>query len=377
MKRLRVKPRANWQTAVEGLGLQFHTPGGQPYWDESVCYRFSAREVDQLEAAAEELQRLCLAAGQFIIDSDRFEAFHIPAAARPLIRDAWEREPPSIYGRFDLMYNGAAPPKLLEYNANTPTSLLEAAVIQWYWHLDQMPRTDQFNSIHEKLIAQWRAIRPCLNVNRLHFTAVDDAEDMTTIAYLRDTAEQGGIHTGALTIDRIGWNEQAREFRDLDERRIENIFSLYPWEWLLKDFPGPLLELYPKMIWIEPIWKMMWSNKALLAVLWELFPGHPNLLETYLDGPHGLREFVKKPLLSREGANVTLVTRSGELATPGTYGAEGYVYQALAPEASFDGMRPVLGSWYVTDQGPAGIGIRESDGPVTNNLSRFVPHFFD
>ena len=60
------------------------------------------------------------------------------------------------------------------------------------------------------------------------------------------------------------------------------------------------------MIWIEPIWKMMWSNKALLAVLWEMFPGHPNLLETYLDGPHGLREFVKKPLLSREGANVTL-----------------------------------------------------------------------
>jgi glutathionylspermidine synthase len=40
-------------------------------------------------------------------------------------------------------------------------------------------------------------------------------------------------------------------------------------------------------------------------------------------------------------------------------------------------MRPVLGSWYVTDQGSAGIGIRESDGFVTDNLSRFVPHFFE
>ena len=111
--------------------------------------------------------------------------------------------------------------------------------------------------------------------------------------------------------------------------------------------------------------------------LWEMFPGHPNLLEAYLDGPHGLSEFVKKPLLSREGANITLHTRNSEVTTPGPYGREGYVYQALGPWAVFDGMRPVLGSWYVTDQGAAGIGIRESDGAVTDNLSRFVPHFFD
>ena len=377
MKRLQIKPRPNWQAEVERLGLKFHTPEGHPYWDESVCYRFSSREVDQLEAATEELQRLCLLAGQFIIDNDRFDDFHIPAAVRPLIRDAWEKEPPSIYGRFDLMYNGNSPPKLLEYNANTPTSLLEAAVVQWYWHLDQKPGTDQFNSIHEKLIAQWKEIPPYLKGNHLYFTAMDNAEDMTTIAYLRNTAEQGGIHTSAIAIDQIGWNERAREFRDLDERKIESVFSLYPWEWLLKDFPGPLVESCPNMIWMEPIWKMMWSNKALLAVLWEMFPGHPNLLEAHLEGPHGMSEFVKKPLLSREGANITLHTRNEEVSTQGPYGREGYVYQALGPWAVFDGMRPVLGSWYVTDQGAAGIGIRESDGPITGNLSRFVPHFFD
>lgn len=377
MKRLGIKPRSNWQAEVERLGLSFHTPEGQPYWDESACYQFTAREVDELEASTEELQRLCLEAGQFIIDNDRFDDFRIPAAARPLIRNAWETEPPSIYGRFDLMYDGTSPPKLLEYNANTPTSLLEASVVQWYWHLDRMRGTDQFNSIHEKLIAQWRAIRAYLKSGPLHFTSMNNAEDTTTITYLRDTAEQAGIGTAAIAIDRIGWNERAREFRDLDERKIENVFSLYPWEWLLKDFPGPLLEVCPKTIWIEPIWKMMWSNKALLAVLWELFPGHPNLLETHRDGPHGLSEFVRKPLLSREGANVTVHTRGGDFSTDGPYGEEGYVYQALGPEVSFDGMRPVLGSWYVTDQGAAGIGIRESDGFVTDNLSRFVPHFFE
>ena len=131
------------------------------------------------------------------------------------------------------------------------------------------------------------------------------------------------------------------------------------------------------MIWMEPIWKMMWSNKALLAVLWEMFPGHPNLLEAHLDGPHGMSEFVKKPLLSREGANITLHTRNGEVPRGGRMVRKATFTRRWVRGRSFDGMRPVLGSWYVTDQGPAGIGIRESDGAITDNLSRFVPHFFD
>ena len=198
MRRVPATPRRNWQAEVERLGLKFHTPDGHPYWDESACYRFSSREVDELEAATEALQQLCLKAGQFIIDNDRFDAMRIPAAARPLIRDAWEKEPPSIYGRFDLMYNGNGPPKLLEYNANTPTSLLEASVIQWYWLEEAMKGKDQFNSIHEKLIAQWKEIQPYVKGGPLYFTAMDNAEDLTTISYLRDTAEQGGIRTEAL-----------------------------------------------------------------------------------------------------------------------------------------------------------------------------------
>ena len=376
MKRIVITPRENWQQKVEQIGLTFHTPGGRTYWDESVCYRFTSREVDELEAATEELQKLCLAAGQFILDHDRFDQFQIPFLARQAIRDAWEAEPPSLYGRFDLAYNGNGPPKLLEYNANTPTSLLEASVVQWHWRQEVFPATDQFNSIHEKLIAKWSDLKSYLRGSPLYFTCMPDDEDLMTVTYLRDTAEQAGIKTAHIFVRDLGWNMAAQQFRALDDRPIASLFALYPWEWLLADLPGPVLASCPKMDWIEPIWKMMWSNKALLAVLWEMFPNHPNLLPAYLDGPRDLQNFVRKPLLSREGANITLHKDGAEVSTPGTYGEGGAVYQALAPECVFDGQTPVIGSWYVMDLGACGIGIREAEG-ITTNLSHFVPHYFD
>ena len=376
MKRVRLTPRDNWQQKVESLGLVYHSPEGRPYWDESVCYHLTSSEIDTLEAATEEVQRLCLAAGQFIIDNNRFSQFRIPAAAQNVIRAAWEAEPPSIYGRFDFAYDGVNPPKLLEYNADTPTGLLEASIVQWHWRQEMFPATDQFNSLHEKLIAKWSDLRSNLRGKPLYFTLMRDDEDLLTVSYLRDTAQLAGIPTEHLFVRDIGWNKKTATFRDLQDRPIASLFALYPWEWLLRDMPEPILATYSQMDWIEPIWKMLWSNKALLAILWEMFPNHPNLLGAYLDGPRGMTNFVRKPLLSREGANITLHKGASEITTPGPYGEEGYVYQALAPEWQSEGNTPVIGSWYITDTGAAGIGIREASG-ITGNLSRFVPHYFD
>jgi glutathionylspermidine synthase len=321
------------------------------------------------------MQGLCLKAVQYVLDNERLDDFGIPAAARTAIRESWEAEPPSLYGRFDLAYDGESPPKLLEYNANTPTALLEASVVQWYWRQEVFPATDQFNSIHEKLIAKWSELKRYLRGSTLYFTCMDSEEDWMTIVYLRDTAEQAGIRTQPIGIGDIGWNQATRAFRDLKEQPIQSVFSLYPWEWLLSDFSGPVLETYSQMDWIEPIWKMLWSNKALLAILWELFPEHPNLLPAYLDLPRDLREYVEKPLLSREGSNITVHSQSGVTSTSGPYGNSRSVYQQFAGKRRFEGQTPIMGSWYVMDQGPAGLGIREAP-LVTTNLSRFVPHFF-
>jgi glutathionylspermidine synthase len=129
-------------------------------------------------------------------------------------------------------------------------------------------------------------------------------------------------------------------------------------------------------IWIEPAWKMLLSNKGILPVLWELFPGHPNLLRSSFDGPVDMEFWVKKPLLGREGANITLQGPDGLLQSEGEYGEEGFVYQELAPVGCWDGKYPVIGSWVVgQEEGSAcGVGIRESGTRIVTNMSQFVPH---
>jgi glutathionylspermidine synthase len=358
---------------VEKVGLTFHSlADGSPYWDESAYWEFTAAEVDRLEAATAEIQRLCLAAGEHILANDRFAEMKIPAAVER-IRETWRTEPPALYGRLDLAFDGKEI-KLLEYNADTPTALVEAAVAQWYWLQDVFPEADQFNSLHEKLVAKWKDLRPFL-ANTVYFGHDGSEEDSMTVAYLRDTAEQAGLRTASIAMREIGWQAGRSRFFDLEQRPIESIFKLYPWEWLLKDrFGEDALAAMDSMWWIEPIWKMLWSNKALLAILWELNPGHELLLPAYLDGPRGMTSFVRKPLLGREGAGVE-VFRDGDSGLSAGAASGDIVYQELASLAQADGKTAVLGSWLV-DGEPAGVGIRESAGLVTTNVSRFVPHLF-
>ena len=376
MKRRKGKARADWVNKVEDVGLVYHHTQGKPYWDESVYYEFTAKEVDVLEAATNELQRICLLAGQKIIDDNRFAEFGIPQLAWQAITDTWITEPPAIYGRMDLAYNGYDPPKLLEYNADTPTALLESAVVQWYWLEEVHKGADQFNSIHERLVAKWKELRGYLD-NVLYFAHLDDpqGEDTMTANYLRDTASQAGFDARGILVRDIGWD--GKEFVDMQNRAMRAIFKLYPWEWMMHEGFGPhAIETMNVVNWVEPIWKMLWSNKAILPLLWEMFPNHPNLLPAYFDGPRDLKEWIRKPKMSREGANVTVHSSDGpDLTTGGDYGEEGFVYQELASIFHGEGQYAVLGSW-VIDGESGGMGIRESDGPVTRNESRFVPHLF-
>jgi glutathionylspermidine synthase len=382
MRRIKLEPRSNFVKLAEEIGFNYSSIDGQAYWDESAAYVFSLRQIeDDIEAPSEELASLCLNIIPNIISSEELlTKLAIPKHAWSAISDSWARREPSLYGRFDFSYDGKSPAKLLEYNADTPTSLFESAVVQWFWLKDLVERgdlpahTDQYNSIHEALIDRWRDIA---KERFVHLACMSgNIEDIGNVAYLNECAVQAGLQTKLIDMNDIG--VLSNQFMDRENVAIKYAFKLYPWEWMLSDELGrsPAMK---NTQFIEPAWKILFSNKGFLALLWEAEPNHPNLLPCFFETDthaDSLGEcFARKPLLSREGANVTLINGGTILAqTSGVYGSEGFVLQKLHLLPNFDGKHPVIGSWIVGNKA-VGMGIREDVGLITSNKSCFVPHF--
>ena len=382
MERISVPARPDWQEKARAVGFGFHEMYGEPYWLDDVAYSFSMEEIEKnLEAPSEELHEMCMDLVDDIVASEEYlDRLAIPEQLRDVVRRSWERGDRHLYGRFDLAYDGTGPAKLLEYNADTPTSVFETGYFQFNWLTDQVtlgvlpPEADQFNSLQESLI---EAFEHFPKDSIFHFAAMlDNEEDRGTTVYIMDCAVQAGHRVDLLDITQIGIDAQGR-YTDLKDRVIERCFKLYPWEFMLRE-PFAQQLIPSGDVFIEPAWKAVLSNKGVLPLLWQRHQGHPNLLAAYFadDSRAGeLKDFVRKPLLSREGENVT-ITRNGEIfaEAPGDYGEEGFVIQAYTPLFASDGGFAVLGSWMVGDRA-CGLAVREDRSPITANLSRFIPHF--
>lgn len=365
MRRHCIAPRANAGTRLAALGFALAGGAEREYWNESAAWELTRADVAVLEAATLELNRLCLQAAGHAVRHDMHEIFGIPASAWPLVRDSWHRGEPSIYGRMDLRWDGTGAPQLLEFNADTPTALYEAAVLQWDWLIGTRPEADQYNGIHEALIARWRAVA-CGGA--VHFTCMgDQPEDRITVDYMRDTALQAGSDAPFVDIADIGWD--GTHFVDPDRRVMRRVFKLYPAEWMFREaFGGHIASAGAQ--WMEPPWRLMLGSKGLLALLWQLFPGHPNLLPAYRTPQRCGGPEIAKPLFGREGANI----RAPGLETDGPFGDQPCVYQAFRELPCVGGNYPVLGSWVIGGRA-VGIGFREDSTPITRDTSCFVPHF--
>jgi glutathionylspermidine synthase len=339
---------------------------------------FTSSEIDYLDDVTQILHDLCLEAVDHVVRRNLFSRLAIPPAWEECIRRSWQRNDPSLYGRFDLVHDGKGEAKLIEYNADTPTSLIESSIAQWVWLEESLPGYDQFNSIHEKLLDGLQGQKERMGAGEiLYFASVrDHEEDFVTVEYMRDVALQVGLDARHLWVDEIGYSAESGDFRDLEGLPIEHLFKLYPWEWLMAEPFGQHLLAEPYRTILEPPWKAVLANKGILALLWEMFPNHPNLLPASLAPLSGVGRSVRKPLLSREGANITLFSEGRPVEeTGGNYGVEGYVYQEYCELPRFGDSYTLVGSWIV-DGRPAGIGIREDVSPITKDSSTFVPHFF-
>ncbi len=406
MDKIDLPERPGWREEAEKLGFTFADMEGEPYWDETSAYRFTLNQIEtDIEDPATELHGMCREAVALAVRDERWlTALDIPRQHWDLIEQSWSHGEPELYGRMDLAYDGSGPAKLLEYNADTPTSLYESASFQWLWFEQQQAAgvlaegTDQFNGIHEALVERWGQI--CAPGENVHFAAdPDNPEDYATVETMAWAAREAGLGAHFTALAQIGLTDEG-QFADDQSRVIGTLFKLYPWEDMLRDeFAANLQSSQTR--YIEPPWKALLSNKGLLPLLWQMFPGHPNLLPAFFqadlrDALTGgtpapdiapaleaardqlARGHVIKPIFSREGAGV-IITENGtetQRTQDDSYSHHPLIVQALAPLPDFGGFHPVLGAWIV-GEACTGLGLREDRSRITHNLSRFKPHFIE
>ena len=306
MKKITLPERPHWRDHAKEVGFTFADMHGEPYWDETSAYAFTLEQIEtDLEDPSTALHGMCREAVAEIIGSDSLmEKLAIPEAHRDLVAESWKRDDPEIYGRFDFAYDGQTPAKLLEYNADTPTSLYESAAFQWQWLEDQLNAevlpagTDQFNGIHEALVARFAEVFE--KDSDLHFTAVaGNPEDYGTVEAMGWAAREAGLGAHYCDLDKIALSKDG-QFLDDEDRRIAVLFKLYPWEDLLRDDYANHID-GSGCLFLEPAWKAVLSNKGLLPVLWQMFEGHPNLLPAFFEADPVARRGVGFDLQIRRG----------------------------------------------------------------------------
>ncbi|MBT3550204.1 MAG: glutathionylspermidine synthase family protein [Rhodospirillaceae bacterium] len=382
MQRISVSERSGLAAAAAEHGFEYAASEGVTGWDESGYYQFTMAQIqDNLAAPAEELEGFCFELVERAVnDQAILERLGIGEPFWDYLAQSWRDGDKNLTGRMDLSYDGTGPAKLLEYNADTPTALYETAVFQWEW-LEQaaeeglIPENcDQFNDVHEAIVQSFAA----MSIEGIaHFACNTDIEDdKGTLEYLEECAKEAGLKTHLLAMNDIGLDDWGK-FTDTEEDVITTLVKLYPWEWIMDEEFG-LKVPASRVRFIEPPWKAILSNKGMLALLWEMFEGHPNLLPTFFEGDAGADAlagtYVRKPLLGRQGANIQMY-RDGALqgSSDGPYGDGGQIVQGCAPLPDCGGRYPLLGLWLIASKA-AGLCIREGQSLITGPDARTVPH---
>jgi glutathionylspermidine synthase len=379
MQRIPLGERPDLMRVASEHGLGYSASDGITGWDESAYYQFTLRQIEEdLEETAEELEGMCFQVVERAVNNESvLHRLGIPEHFWDYIANSWRSNDKNLYGRMDLSYDGKKPAKLLEYNSDTPTALYETAVFQWEWfeqatEMGLIPKGgDQLNDVHESIVQAF----PHLGIDRIcHFACNYDIEDdKGTLEYLEECAQEAGLETCFLAMEDIGLNDQKR-FTDLDDRAITTLVKLYPWEWIMSEEFGQNVPTCGVQF-IEPPWKAILSNKGLMPLLWGMFEDHPNLLPAYFeDDPAAAAlvdtgNYVRKPLLSRQGANIEIVTYKSD----GPHSEEPHIIQGFQPLPKHEGRYPLVGCWLVASKA-VGLCIREDKTLVTSKDSRFVPH---
>ena len=377
MKKVSLQPRENWGERMMELGFSFHS-GDENYWIEGNPIEFTEKQIIDIEKATNDVHSMSLELVEDIICKGDYQHYNLLTSQKQEIERSWKEKDFYLYGRFDLSLNQSGVPKFLEYNADTPTTLLEGALVQQDWQETINHGGNYFNVIHEALIDRWKLWTSRFPNELLHLTTFENyEEDWGTLLYIEKTAKLAGIKTKAVDLEKLVFDSSLNAYLDSDEKVIRHLFKIYPWEWIFENSFS--MGMFETIKMVEPAWKLLLSNKSMWPLLWKKYPGHPNLLASFFDYQSMEKvstNYVSKPTLSREGNNVTIFNNSNiELLSGGAYGDAPLIYQDRCDATLIDNEYYNIGSWVVGDKA-VGIGLRKENDLIVRNISHYVPHYY-
>ena len=357
--------------ALEAMAFSWHSDGATPYVVQDKILPLSMNEAQAYRDAANTLYGMYETAAEYVIEHNLFEALDIPRNLIESIKKSFVNERKNhLYGRFDLSggIDGKAI-KLIEFNADTPTLLVESTLVQWMMlQKSGLGEQSQFNAIYEAIGKQFEKIAASKRGAFSPFllsSVRDVAEESVTVKLLQKMADDRGILTHYTPLEDVVFSDNF--VLDEAERTYDFWFKLYPWEDMLEYEGGMQTSL------LNPAFTLLYQSKGILAILYRLFPDSPYLLESSFE-PLKEKKYVKKTMFGREGANIEIVQNSKILnATDGAYSEYKAVYQEYVDFVrDSDGAYYQAGIFYAGEA--CGIGFRRG-AEILDNMSQFIAHY--
>jgi glutathionylspermidine synthase len=404
MRVLNNVPRPNWEAQCDRDGFSFYEAQNASgtvakYWEETRHYEFTQDEADTIASASTELHAMVLNTIDIIVQKGDYERFALVPGMASLIEESWKRGDPYLYGRFDLAFMGdKSTPKLIEYNADSTTLLVESAIAQKRWAEQQYKPLQQFNTIEQDLVDRFSYLMNTKNIDTLAFIGCkphpdngNNHEEWDTTQYMASLASKAGMSAMLYDLSDIALDGENFTAFETNGLKLPAIFKLYPWSKFMYDLPAEVYlpnELdatssekpFSNTTFFEPAWKAL-NSKALLPYLWENNQNHPNLLETHFvepdsngNWPEVTNGWVRKPIYGRAGEGIVLMAEDGNKEVTGQgYDGDGYIDQQYTQLFRKYGSSVIVGSWMIGEK-TSGIGLREDAGYITTEDCLFVPH---
>ncbi|MDR3346860.1 MAG: glutathionylspermidine synthase family protein [Campylobacteraceae bacterium] len=374
---------------LEAINCHWHTDADSTPYISDELVEVSQGEADAYYEAVNELYDMYTNAAEYVIENNLFHEIGIPFNLVDVIKSSWENDVHwHLYGRFDLAGGiDGKPIKLIEFNADTPTSLYESSIIQWaILKKNGLNEAKQFNNIYDALKENFRRLvvlhgdtaefsRYYEGWKILFSSVAGSVEDEITTKFLQSAAEESGFHTDFAYVDDVNFSEEEGVFKGEDN--FEFWFKLIPWENIAIQEPNLALilkdiVLNQRAIILNPAYTLLFQSKAMMKILWDLYPNHPLLLETSFE-PLGVKH-VKKHSFGREGANTTIFEGDGRVVeqTDGEYENFTPIYQEyVAFPKDAKGECYQAGVFFAYEG--CGLGFRRG-GEILGNYAKFVGH---